>query len=631
MKISKSYHEFDRVPVLTNMQLAGLFSKLTKWQKLSIAKRGAIAINIPLMCLVVSLGTHIYFRQFALGAEAKVEHIQNTLQESRSLPIDMLNAETGVRGYYVTRQLEFLEPYKYGIAQLPKTIARLKQLSAGNSEQLQRTNQLAALSEEKLAILKDRIEKVQRGEVTLGNNGSNLSLTEGRIVMDRFRQVLGEFSQQEERALGTNYRDLQWYRDLNILTIVLGVAISSLGSAFAAKLFKALATELEERQLRLQETSNLLGAIFKNMVDGAIAIDLDGTIEDCNDATLELFGYDRQQLIGHNWTKILGAESQNITPSAVPGKVEVSQLGHLWQTLGRRSNGDYFPIEISISNIERDDRQIAIVRDITTRQQFEAKLQARAEELSQLNLTLRRTNITLKDRNRELDRFAYVTSHDLKAPLRAIANLSDWIAEDLGNDLPPEQQQQLTLLRGRVERMEGLLNGLLDYSRIGRRHIPIELVDVRQLVDETIAKIAPPATFTIEIAPDLPKFRARRSLLKQVFHIPIENAIQHHPSSYGKVSIGCTDLGDYYEFAIADDGQGIDPQYHDRIYNIFQTLQARDTHESTGAGLAIFKKIVETEGGTIRLQSSLGQGATFYFSWPKQSLESIYTEEDWIT
>jgi light-regulated signal transduction histidine kinase (bacteriophytochrome) len=289
--------------------------------------------------------------------------------------------------------------------------------------------------------------------------------------------------------------------------------------------------------------------------------------------------------------------------------------------MGQRHNGDYFPIEISISNIELDDRQIAIVRDITLRQQTEAKLEARAAELAQLNLKLRRTNNTLAERNHELDRFAYVTAHDLKAPLRAIANLSNWIAEDLEEELPPENHNQLKLLRGRVNRMEALLDGLLEYSRIGRNSIPIELTDVHKLVTDVIASIDPPSTFQIEIAANLPRLTTRRLLLKQVFFNLINNAIEHHPSPHGTVKITVADCGDRYEFAVTDDGQGIEPQYHEKIYTIFQTLQARDTHESTGVGLAIVKKIVETEGGTIGLKSSWGQGSTFSFTWLKQPIE----------
>jgi light-regulated signal transduction histidine kinase (bacteriophytochrome) len=290
------------------------------------------------------------------------------------------------------------------------------------------------------------------------------------------------------------------------------------------------------------------------------------------------------------------------------------------QIMGRHKEGNLFPVEVSFSDLSFDNRRIAIVRDITERQQAAAKLEARADELDRLNASLSMTNQALAERNRELDQFAYVTSHDLKAPLRAIANLSAWIEEDLEGQLSKENQKQMKLLRSRVYRMEGLLNGLLEYSRVGRVATQVEFVNVRALLAEIIGTLSPPPTFKVVISTDMPTLTTRSLLLKQVFTNLIENAIKHHPRESGLVNISAIDLGDRYEFAVADDGKGIDPKFHDKIYTVFQTIEARDTVESTGIGLAIVKKIIEAEGGTICLESQIGQGSTFRFTWLKSPI-----------
>ena len=260
-----------------------------------------------------------------------------------------------------------------------------------------------------------------------------------------------------------------------------------------------------------------------------------------------------------------------------------------------------------------------VMRDLTKQKQTEKSLQERVLELKWVNRELLKTTALLKKRNQELDRFAYVTSHDLKAPLRAIANLATWLGEDLAGEIPEENQQQLQLMQSRVQRLEALIQGLLEYSRVGRKNNLVKTIDVGNLVKEVVDSLSPSPEFSIFVAADLPTIKTEVVLLRQVFSNLIDNAIKYHPQKSGKITISAQNKNDFYEFAVSDDGQGIDPQYHERIFTIFQTLQARDTFESTGIGLSIVKKIVEDRGGMVRIESKLGEGSTFFFTWRKQS------------
>ena len=258
-----------------------------------------------------------------------------------------------------------------------------------------------------------------------------------------------------------------------------------------------------------------------------------------------------------------------------------------------------------------------VMRDLSLQKKTEKSLEEKALELKWLNQQLLKTTFLLKKRNQELDEFAYVTSHDLKAPLRAIANLATWLSEDLTGQIPDENQQQLQLMQSRVKRMDGLIQGLLTYSRVGRTKTTVRDVEVRDVVNGAIDSVAPPPEFEIIVAPDLPKLRTEAVLLEQVFSNLISNAVKYHDRSNGKIIVSVTEQAEFYEFAVADNGIGIEPQYQDRIFTIFQTLQARDTIESTGIGLSIVKKIVENQGGEVRVESELGKGSTFYFTWHK--------------
>jgi PAS domain S-box-containing protein len=269
----------------------------------------------------------------------------------------------------------------------------------------------------------------------------------------------------------------------------------------------------------------------------------------------------------------------------------------------------------------RPARLIGTIIDITERKrteealrQSEAQLRALAETLEQ---RVAERTAELERRNQELDQFAYIASHDLKAPLRAIDNLATWISDDAGNLLPVTSQQHLELLRSRVKRMEDLLNGLLAYSRADRYHGEAELVDTHSLVKDVIELVAPPESFTITIQEKMPVMNTLRSPLETVLRNLIGNAIKHHHRSDGRVHISAEERDGLIEFTVKDDGPGIPEIFHERVFMIFQTLRPRDQVEGSGMGLAIVKKTVESCGGKISLISSEGQGAAFCFTWPK--------------
>jgi signal transduction histidine kinase len=225
----------------------------------------------------------------------------------------------------------------------------------------------------------------------------------------------------------------------------------------------------------------------------------------------------------------------------------------------------------------------------------------------------------LERTNRELDSFAYAASHDLRAPLRGIANLAQWIEEDLlANDaIKPETREMLDLMRGRMHRMENLIEGLLHYSRAGRVHQQAETVDTGELARNVVDLLAPPEGVKVIIARDLPTIVTERLLLQQVLQNLIGNAIKHANRDDAEVFVTAKRVGRFYEFAITDNGPGIAPEFHDRIWGIFQTLEARDRVEGAGIGLALVKKIVEGQSGRVWVDSALGAGATFKFLWRK--------------
>lgn len=258
---------------------------------------------------------------------------------------------------------------------------------------------------------------------------------------------------------------------------------------------------------------------------------------------------------------------------------------------------------------------------------LEAELESRKQLEGALRDALKHRRLieeALRQSNRDLDQFASVASHDLKAPLRGIANLARWIEDDLAGSLTPDSRMQFSLLRERVHKMEALIDAILSYSRSGREALVLEEVDVGKLVLEVIELIQPPAHVQIVVKP-LPVFQTERTGLHRIFQNLLTNAVKYTDRPDPRIEVRATDEGDGYHFEVQDNGRGIPAKFHELIWQVFTRVESTDSVEGAGIGLSVVRKLVEMHGGRVWVESTVKQGSTFHFIWPKQSARSLET------
>lgn len=387
-----------------------------------------------------------------------------------------------------------------------------------------------------------------------------------------------------------------------------------------------LRAEIRERQAaedELRQTVSLLTATLESTADGILVVDANGRIKGHNK---------RFAVMWQIPDSVLESGDDDQTLAFVLSQLEdpdgfLTKVRELYDTPAAESfdvvhfrDGRIFERHSNPQCIDNDIvGRVCSFRDITQR--------VRADhEQVRLVAELENANRDLANVNQELNDFAYIVSHDLKAPLRGIRALADWLSADYTDTLDSKGQEQLRLLVNRVDQMHDLIEGILQYSRIGRIKDEIVPIDLCELIPNIIDILAPPEHITITVQENLPIVHAEHTKALQVFQNLLSNAIKYMDKPAGHIEIHCTEVDGVWEFSVSDNGPGIEEKHFQTIFQMFQTLSPRDGIESTGIGLALVKKIVEIHGGTIRVESEPGKGSTFLFTLPHKQKEETHAQ-----
>jgi PAS domain S-box-containing protein len=378
------------------------------------------------------------------------------------------------------------------------------------------------------------------------------------------------------------------------------------GKAIIQGIFRDI-TEYKRTEQELRDNEKKYSTLVENSLTG-IYIDQDGQIVFANNRFAEIYGYRREDLVGIESWRLVYPGDRDLTDQVRERRLKGEDAPSEYEARGLRKDGKTIWIRRRNTRIEYDGRPAILgnIVDITREKHAE-------EELLKIN--------------EELKNFVHIVSHDLRTPIVSVLGFSSRLLKNYRQQLGKKGQSYLEQIKASAHRMEALISDLGALSKIGQVVSTFEDVSSYEIVKDATSELQQrlkQRRIEVVVAPDLPTIYCDRGRIYQVFENLLVNAIKFVANTKNpKIEVGYDDSGDYHQFYVRDNGIGIDPKHHRKIFQMFQRLKEIDDDEGTGLGLAIVDRIVKKHGGRVWVESEKGKGAIFYFSLPKRNNDVI--------
>lgn len=564
-----------------------------------------------LLLLAVGVMTFWGFARINQARDAR-QHSVTVRDRLTRLLVHLEDAETGQRGFLLTGRDPYLRPFQTGSQQVRGDLDTLVQVTAPDLDLAPAIRALTPAIEAKLSELTTTVN-LRRSQ------GANAALAvvqtdEGRVLMDSVRQLIREIGRTEvDRYAGAG--------SVVARTTVLVEGASAVGTVLAIG-FLVIAGVVARRdassrvtiETRLEELSDEMNDLYERAPCGYHSLDADGLIIRMNQTECRWLGYQPDEVIGKKTVfDLLAPEDRSKARVRFDRLVAGEDIG-TGEVRFVRKDGTRLSVLVS-SSVARDAAGVPWRVRATMVDQTEFR--GARDMANRLNASLQRHVAELEDVNHELERFSYTVSHDLRAPLRAIAGFARVLQEEHVSRLDAEGLRLLDVIHVNTERMGRLIDDLLSLSRLSRTPLVRSPVDMGALVASVVADRKAAGSddgVTIRIG-DLPAAEADPVLLKHVWERLIDNAVKFTAGVDGpRVEIGAQSGTGGTVYSVRDNGIGLDMRYAEKVFEIFQRLQPQSEYEGNGAGLAVVQRVVHRHGGRVWVESAPGQGAAFFFT-----------------